>query len=420
MTARRTPVGDPTTLLRELALAIRSGPWDDAVRHLSRAAAAAFGVRQAATYVAGAPGRTRPVVAVHLDGHPAAEPARAATDASIGRLATLGLASERIESGSLARHPRYGGIAASARPRLRGLLTATLRDAAGRAIGRVALSDPVAGDFTDRDAALLDAFAAAASAALDRGGPVAGLAESQRQREALFGIVSHELRTPITTIYGGARMLKRAADRLDAVARAELVDDIAQEAERLHRLVENLLVLSRSERDALDVAREPILLQHLATRVVASEQRRWPQARLLAESHGGAPPVLGDAALLEQVLRNLVGNAVAYAGDAGPVTVRTDAIGGWVEVRVADAGPGVDEEDRERVFEPFYRAPGAPRKGPGAGIGLYVCRQLVAAMDGQTWLRPREPRGVEFGFRLPVLAAGPEEHPPWVADPTDG
>jgi len=257
---------------------------------------------------------------------------------------------------------------------------------------------------------LVAALAALGRAVLSRTWAVRALEEAERQRQAFFGVVSHELRTPITTIYGGTRVLRQSGGRLSHDAREQLLDDVGQEAERLYRLVEDLLVLSRAEREALVVAGEPILLQHLASRVAAAEQQRRPRARIRFEAQPGLQPVLGDSTLVEQVLRNLVSNAAKYAGDAGPITVQCSAAGPWIEVRVLDEGPGVDEEELARVFDLFYRGPKATNRAQGAGIGLYACRELICAMGGEVWVANRPGGGAEFGFRLRVAEG--DEAPP--------
>ena len=270
----------------------------------------------------------------------------------------------------------------------------------GRELGWVTVEAARGRTFGAEDDRLLGALLAAAGAALERHQLVAALEDAQQQRQAFFGVVSHELRTPITTIYGGTRVLRQSSGRLSHDARQQLLDDIGQEAERLYRLVEDLLVLSRSEREALAVSAEPILIQHLVSRVVASEQQRWPRATLRGSPERGLPPVLGDSTLVEQVLRNLISNAAKYAGDAGPIDITAVQADEWVEVRVLDQGPGLDPAEAEQVFELFYRAADAASRAQGAGIGLYACRQLIVAMGGDIWVEPRPGGGAEFGFRL--------------------
>jgi len=221
-------------------------------------------------------------------------------------------------------------------------------------------------------------------------------------REAFIGILSHELRTPVTTIYGGSEMLARAAAGISEEQRREVHEDIRAEADRLYRLVENLLVLSRVERQGLQVESEPVLLQRLLPRVAEGEAARWPNVRFELDLPAGLPPVAAEETYLEQVLRNLLANAAKYGGE-GRVDVKAVAPDGVVQVTVSDNGSGFEEAEGPRLFEIFYRSPSASRRASGAGIGLFVSQQLVRAMDGHMWAVNRPEGGAEFGLELPVF-----------------
>ena len=222
-------------------------------------------------------------------------------------------------------------------------------------------------------------------------------------RDAFLGVLSHELRTPVTTIYGSSEILSRksAAD-LPEERKREVYDDIRSEADRLYRLVENLLVLSRVERQGLTIDTEPVLLQRLIPRVVDSEAGRWPSAQWHTNVAPGLPPVAAEETYIEQVLRNLLGNAAKYGGD-GPVTVTAQDTGETVTVRVADSGAGFPEDESGQLFELFYRSPSAFKRASGAGIGLFVSRQLVRTMGGRLTARNRPEGGAEFAFEIPVF-----------------
>jgi K+-sensing histidine kinase KdpD len=358
---------DPAVALAEMARIIAAPDVGEALEHIARFAGAVSGAR-------------RIVVALE--------------DANDGRTSRVWPAD--LGNGN---DPAIAAVAGGA-PVPGSWLSVPLVSAGGKHIGFIAAGDRIDGPFGSHEEEALAALGAAAGVALERVRSVTELEEAQQQRQAFFGVISHELRTPITTIYGGSRVLRQSGSRLNHDARQQLLDDIAEEAERLYRLVEDLLVLSRAERDALVVAAEPILLQHVVTRVVASEQGRWPRARLRVSATAGLPPVLGDSTLVEQVVRNLVSNAAKYAGNSGPIEIQAEVQGEWVEVRVLDEGPGMTAAVAERVFDLFYRAPDAASQAQGAGIGLYACRQLVEAMGGSVWARARETVGAEFGFRL--------------------
>ena len=221
-------------------------------------------------------------------------------------------------------------------------------------------------------------------------------------RDAFLGILSHELRTPVTTIYGGSEMLSRRSNSVSDETKLEVLDDIRAEADRLYRLVENLLVLSRVERQGLQIETEPVLLQRLVPRVIDGEAGRWAGSSFVTDLPAGLPPVAAEETYLEQILRNLLGNAAKYGGD-GPVVVTAKDNGASVEVSVSDRGPGFPNGERNRLFELFYRSPALARTASGAGIGLFVCRQLIIAMHGRMWAANGASGGAEFGFELPIF-----------------
>jgi PAS domain S-box-containing protein len=234
------------------------------------------------------------------------------------------------------------------------------------------------------------------------------ITEPRRSRvaaEAFIGVLSHELRTPVTTIFGNSKLLGRAHRASGQPAQRELTADIEIEAERLYRLVEDLLVLAKYGQDAgKDLANEPILLQRVVPSVIRSEQPRWPATRFETLIPANLPAVQGDQTYVEQVVRNLLSNAAKYAGEGGSrVTVVLDANDVEASVRVLDEGPGFDDTDLDRLFELFYRSPRAMTTASGAGIGLFVCRRLVEAMGGRIWARPRPSGGAEFGFVLQLF-----------------
>ncbi len=219
-------------------------------------------------------------------------------------------------------------------------------------------------------------------------------------RDAFNSIISHELRTPITLIYGGAKLLANRERRLDEQTRTDLIDDLEAEADRLYRLVEDLLVLSKSERGAVERATEPLLLTRIAARVVRSEQERWPAVRFTVHSGNSVSPARGEETYVEQVLRNLLSNAAKYSPHASAVQVMVDETTEGVRVRVLDEGAGIDMSETARLFELYYRSPSTAGTVGGAGIGLYVCRVLVDAMGGRIWAAARPEGGSEFGFIL--------------------
>jgi K+-sensing histidine kinase KdpD len=265
------------------------------------------------------------------------------------------------------------------------------------------------------DRAVLAAIAGQAGQALERARLHAREREAHQMQEAFIGVISHELRTPITTILGGSRLLRR---RLGGNAAAEeMAADIESEADRLSRIVEDLLVLSRLERRNLALAREPVHLAHVVERIVESEARRWPSTNFVPPPRAKVRVVRGEETYVEQVLRNLLSNAAKYAPRGSTVQVVVENADRGVAVRVLDEGPGIARQEVEKLFSLFYRSPSTAASAAGAGIGLFVSRRLVDEMGGRMWARRRSGGGSEFGFWLTEYAIDDDDLDEGSADP---
>ncbi|MEO6208217.1 MAG: ATP-binding protein, partial [Candidatus Limnocylindrales bacterium] len=232
-----------------------------------------------------------------------------------------------------------------------------------------------------------------------------------RQREAIretfIGVLSHELRTPLTTIFGGAKILARPDSTMDGQTRQAVFEDIVAEAERLQRLVEDVVAMNRfgedGGEDAGDLGQEPVLLQRIVPGVVASEEARWPGVHFDLVVPAGLPTVVADPIYVEQVVRNLLSNAAKYGGDRATIQVILERGDAEVLVRILDDGPGFQPNEADQLFELFYRSPRTAGKIGGAGIGLFVCARLVRAMSGRIWALARPAGGAEFGLALRIM-----------------
>jgi len=230
-------------------------------------------------------------------------------------------------------------------------------------------------------------------------------------REAFVDVISHELRTPITTIMGLAQILARPGRTDDEVSRTALLEDVRSEAERLHRLVEDLLVLSRVERGRLEIEAEPIEPRRLLERIVMHEGRELPSITVETDLEPDLPIVAGESTYVEQIVRNLLNNAAKYSPLGSRVVVSAHRVEESVVVRVTDDGPGIPPASVERIFELFYRDPASSRLVAGSGIGLFVCASLVEAMGGRIWASRPSGGGTEVGFSLRILEADADEPP---------
>ena len=221
-------------------------------------------------------------------------------------------------------------------------------------------------------------------------------------KDEFLGLVSHELKTPLTTVRGNAEVLLRTYDRIDAGTRATALRDIVAESDRLQRIIENLLLLARSEqRDGSDV--EPVIVRRIVRKVVERHRIRRPNRVFVFAESDESRPVLCSEACIEQVVENFLSNAEKYSDPAEPIYVDVSVDGLEVAVRVMDGGDGIDAGESDRLFEPFYRSNRARGRAEGLGIGLAVSKRLVDANGGRIWARARETGGAEFGFAFPIL-----------------
>jgi PAS domain S-box-containing protein len=226
--------------------------------------------------------------------------------------------------------------------------------------------------------------------------------EADTIRERFLGVLSHELRTPVTSIYGGTQLLLGRGARLDPETRNELLVSVAAEAERLQRMIENLVAMARIERGGEFGGSRPVLLDRIIKQLVEREKALWPEVTIRMAASGPVQMVSADEEYLAQIMRNLLSNAAKYSGPGSTVEVSLEDGDGEVLVRVRDDGPGIDPEDAERLFGLYYRAAPQASTAPGAGIGLFVCRELVATMGGRIWASPLPDKGAEFGFSIPA------------------
>jgi two-component system, OmpR family, sensor histidine kinase KdpD len=218
------------------------------------------------------------------------------------------------------------------------------------------------------------------------------LRRSDELKTALLRSISHDLRTPLTSMIAGGSAL--GSETLTAAERAELSEAIVGEGERLSRLVENLLDMSRLEAGRAEPHREPVDLAEVLD--AAREGVAGPGSVRLAIDPD-LPMVEADAAQLERAFANLLENAIRYS-NGRPVSARSRMVGGNIVVRVVDQGPGIPESDWERIFEPFQRGDAA---NPGSGLGLAIAKGFVEANGGEIGIESLPGQGTSFVVTLP-------------------
>jgi PAS domain S-box-containing protein len=216
--------------------------------------------------------------------------------------------------------------------------------------------------------------------------------------------VSHELRTPLAAIYGAALTLRRNDVRLEESQREGLLDVVASEADRLARIVNDILWASRLDSGQMGLSIESCDAARLAHQVVDAQRSHAPEGvELVVDVPEGLPAVATDPDKLRQVLTNLVDNAVKYSPDGGRVLVAVSHVGNRIRFRIEDGGLGIPPAEQERIFEKFFRLdPTMTRGVGGTGLGLYICRELVSRMHGRISVASDGRSGSTFSVELPV------------------
>lgn len=227
--------------------------------------------------------------------------------------------------------------------------------------------------------------------------------EADALKDTFISVVSHELKTPVAIIKGYAETLRRPEARRNVALADEMLGAIAEEADRLARLVDDLLDASRLQAGGLpfrDV--EEVDLRYVAQRVVERYRPQTARHTLTLDFAEDFPDVRGDVQRLEQVFDNLVSNAIKYSPRGGEVRVRGEVTPAEVIVAVRDEGVGIPLEDQERVFDRFYRVEGPETRAvSGTGLGLYLTRAIVQAHGGRCWVASAPGKGATFYVALP-------------------
>jgi len=261
---------------------------------------------------------------------------------------------------------------------------------------------------TDRTlSALLDQAAVALERTqlMEEGARDAARAETEQLRTALLTSLGHDLRTPLTSIRGAIETLRRSGPALSEATRQDLLTAAEEETERLGRYIANILDIVRIENGQIAPRREPVDLAE-AIEVAATQAGQAAGGRAIRrEVAPDLPQPRLDPALLDQILRNLLDNALKFSGPSGQVTVRARREDYEVAIAVEDDGPGIPAASLPRIFDPFFRASRTDRVAAGTGLGLAICRGLTHAMGGRILAEsPATPegRGARITVRFPA------------------
>jgi signal transduction histidine kinase len=225
--------------------------------------------------------------------------------------------------------------------------------------------------------------------------------EAEELKSTFISVVSHELKTPVALIKGYVGTLRRE----DADWNQEILDDslavIEDEADRLAELINNLLDASRLEAGVLAIQSSDFSMPSLAKRVVERFKTQTDKHTFCIRFPEDFPIIMGDEDRLEQVMYNLVSNAVKYSPKGGEICISGEARTDEALICVEDQGGGIAPGDIHYIFDRFYRADAAQKKTQGAGLGLYLSRAVIEAHKGKIWADPRYQQGARICFSLP-------------------
>ena len=276
--------------------------------------------------------------------------------------------------------------------------------ASGGVVGVVGILPKSAPDgFEPEQFHYLEAFANQTAIAIERSflGEAAQRAllkaEAESLRNTLLSSISHDLRTPLSAITGAASTLLQRDVLLDTDSRLDLVTTIQEEADHLNRIIKNVLDMTRLESGAIQVNKEWQSLEEIVGVVLDRLGDRLNDHPLTVKLPGNLPLIPFDGLMIEQVLVNLLDNAIKYTPKGTPLELSASESFYTVTVELADRGPGIPPGDEERIFDKFVRGRGA---AGGVGLGLAICRTIINAHGGKIWAENREGGGAVFRFTL--------------------
>jgi signal transduction histidine kinase len=276
-----------------------------------------------------------------------------------------------------------------------------------RPIGVLAAVNALKGSFSDSDLQFASLLGARIGGVIDASRArereralLQSLREADRTKTEFVSMLAHELKGPMTTIKGFGEVLRDQWDSMPAEQRARFFDIVSKEIDRLARLVNDLLDVSRIEAGTLRYEMEPIDLSELVESILAVHPSLRSEHTITNDVPNDLPGVMGDRDRIRQVLLNLLTNATRYAPEGTTVTIGAETLDGEVRVWVSDEGIGIAPEDRDRVFFKFVMLPKPGWVKEGTGLGLYITKGIVEAHGGRIWIDSEPGQGSTFYFTL--------------------
>lgn len=285
----------------------------------------------------------------------------------------------------------------------------------GRVAGVLTSESPALAAFKTEDVARLGRLTAQMTLVIDNArlltqerAAVERLRELDTMKSDFVAITSHELRTPLTAMQGFIKTLRRPDLDISREEMDEFLTILDRQSDRLSRLVEDLLVVSRIDAGALRLQMETVEVGRLLQEMLEELGPRATRARLAVDP--SLPPMVTDGHRLTQIVRNLVENALKFSPDGAPVRLTAVGEGQRLLIEVSDSGTGIPPEELPRIFDRFHQVGGSMRRrSDGFGLGLYIARRLVEALGGMIEVESELGKGTTFKVALPLAPAGYSE-----------
>ncbi|HEU4326638.1 MAG TPA: ATP-binding protein [Roseiflexaceae bacterium] len=275
----------------------------------------------------------------------------------------------------------------------------------GRVLGALTLAATHGRRFSPEDQALAEDLAYRTAVAVDNARLYHEAREAVRLRDVFLSVASHELKTPLTSLFGNAQLLQRRLSRQGGLSERDqrTLQVLVEQANRLNKMITALLDISRLQTGQFSIQREPVDLCALVLRLAEELRPALDQHTINVSSDGTALPVIGDELRLEQVLHNLIQNAIKYSPSGGAIEVHMERRGQQAAVAVIDQGIGIPADALPHLFSRFYRANNVQdQQISGIGLGLYVVSEIVALHGGSVEVVSEEGSGSTFTIYLPL------------------
>jgi len=275
----------------------------------------------------------------------------------------------------------------------------------GRALGALTLAYAHGRRYDQDDLTLAEDLAHRTAVAVDNARLYHEAREAVRLRDVFLSVASHELKTPLTSLFGNAQLLQRRMSRSGTLSERDqrTLQVLVEQAGRLNKMITALLDISRLQTGQFSIQREPLDLAQLVSRLAEELRPALEQHTLVASLPDEPLTVVGDELRLEQVLHNLIQNAVKYSPYGGPIEVAVARRGSQVAVSVTDQGLGIPAEALPHLFSRFFRANNVQEQQiSGIGLGLYVVNEIVSMHDGKVDVVSEEGKGSTFTIYLPL------------------